>query len=90
MEILHHNVKQFPLFKQPLSRLLVNICRVEVAVGCGGHGAGRGPEAVLGLGQPGQGTSGAGDTGQWLGLAQPRAPRAEGFDYLHMCRAAGL
>lgn len=31
-------------------------------MGFGGHGSGGGPGAVLGLGHPGQGTSGAGDT----------------------------
>lgn len=43
-----------------------------------------------GRGHLGQGTPGAGDTGQLLALARAGAPRAEGFDYPHMCRAAGL
>lgn len=44
-------------------------------VGFGGLGSGGGPGAVLGLGHPGQGTSGAGDIGQWLGEG-PREQRA--------------
>lgn len=59
-------------------------------MGFGGHGSGGGPGAVVGLGHSGQGTSGAGDTGQSLALTRAGAPRADGFDYLHMCRAAGL
>lgn len=37
---MHHNVKQFPLFKQPLSRLLVNICWATGPGPGGGGGAG--------------------------------------------------
>lgn len=57
MEILHHNVKQFPLFKQPLSRLLLFNIRwaarpARAALGegrgAGGHGM------VSSEGTPGQ------------------------------------
>lgn len=45
---------------------------------------GRSPGAVLGLGQPGQGTSGAGDTGQWQGSPSP-GPREQRASIIRTC-----